>query len=155
MKKLSFIVITPLLAGLLCATSAGAVNKHNTGCGLGYYLFKDSPSTFATELIAVTTNSLGTQTTGILTETLYCTQPEELVGDKRLNDFVAANMDSLAADMASGHGESLEALAELMRVPEPVRPEFFSRLHGGFTEIFTSRDIQADELINNIIKAAG
>lgn len=153
MKNPFVILASTLLAALLWAHPAGAVNKHNTGCGLGYYFFKDAQSTFATELTAVSTNSLGTQTTGILTETFYCTQPKDLAEDKRLNEFVATNMDSLASDMASGHGESLDTLAELMMVPETVRPDFYTKLHGNFNHIFTSNDIQATELIENIIRA--
>jgi len=149
------IVILLFLALLLGAGAAGAVTKSTTGCGLGYYLFKDATDTFATQLLAVTTNSMGTQTFGILTGTGGCRQPKRLVSDERLHEFVAGNMDSLAADMASGQGESLDTLAELMSVPEPERPAFCATLQENFSNIFTSRDVQSAQVIDNILKIAG
>ena len=149
------VVLLSLLVLTLCAGTAGAVTKSNTGCGLGYYFFKDAKDSFATQLLAVSTNSLGTQTFGILTETFGCRQPKRLVYDERLYEFVGSNMDSLAADMAFGHGESLDTLAELMFVPEPDRPVFYATLQDNFRRIFTSRYIQSAQVIDNILKVAG
>ncbi len=52
-------------------------------------------------------------------------------------------MDNLAKDIAAGHGETLDTLAELMEVPLQERAEFYSRLQTNFSNIFTSTDIQA------------
>jgi hypothetical protein len=156
MKKQSQkVLILAALGLLLSAGTSEAVYKGNTGCGLGYYFFKDARDSFVTEFLAVTTNSLGTQTFGILTETFGCRQPKSLVQDKRLNEFVAGNMDSLASEMASGEGESLATLAELMEVPVPRREGFYSLLKENFSSIFTSSHIRSPELIDNIIKVAG
>jgi len=149
------LLLVSALALLIGPSPAEAVNKGNTGCGLGYYFFKDAKDSFLTELMAVTTNSLGTATFGILTETFGCRQPKDLVENERLNEFVAGNMDSLAADMAAGEGESLAALAELMEVPAPRRAGFYAALKDNFTSIFTSSDIQSASLIDNILKVTG
>jgi len=156
MKGRPFLIVFVLLPALLLfAGAAEAVTKSTTGCGLGYYIFKDATDTFATQLLAVTTNSMGTQTTGILTGTGGCRQPKRLVSDERLHEFVASNMDSLAADMASGQGESLDTMAELMSVPEPDRPVFYATLQSNFRSIFTSRDVRPAQVIDNILKVAG
>jgi hypothetical protein len=157
MKKQRLLMVLSLsvLVVFLSAGSSGAVNKGNTGCGLGYYFFKNASDSFLVQLLAVTTNSLGTQTFGILTETFGCRQPKRLAHDERLNEFVAGNMDSLAAEMASGEGESLATLAELMEVPEPQRDGFYVSLKENFTRIFTSSDIRSSQLIENILEVTG
>jgi len=157
MKKhpLLSITILSVLAVMLSAGTSEAVYKGNTGCGLGYYLFQDAKDSFVTEFLAVTTNSLGTQTFGILTETMGCRQPKQVVSDERLNEFVAGNMDSLASEMARGEGESLATLAELMEVPAPRRQDFYAVLKDNFQSIFTSREIQSAQLIDNILKVTG
>ena len=154
-RKLPAALASAAIMVLIGAGPAGAVNKGNTGCGLGYVFFKDARDSFATQLLAVTTNSLSTQTFGILTETFGCKQPSSLVSDERLNEFVAGNMDGLASDMAAGQGESLMTLAELMDVPEGQRPGFYATLKDNFGQIFTREDIQSAELIGNILRAAG
>jgi len=154
-NKIVLIALSLALAVFSCAGTAGAVDQKNTGCGLGYYFFKDAKDTFATQLLAVTTNSFSTQTFGILTETFGCRQPRQLVSDERLHEFVAANMDSLAADMAAGQGESLGTLAELMDVPELERHGFYSTLKENFESIFTGQNVQSAQVINNILKVTG
>ena len=131
---------------------ANAVNKNNTGCGLGYLIFQDSGDSTAIQIIAVTTNGTsGNQTFGITTGTLECSQPQSNVSNERLNEFVAFNMDTIAQDIAAGDGEALATLAELMEVPSANRPEFFSVLQKNFSAIFTAEDIQSAQVIDNIV----
>lgn len=144
-----------LILALTLTSPALAVNKGNTGCGFGYFLFKDASDSFMTQLLATTTNSFGTQTSGILTGSFHCRQPRDLVGNERLNEFVDANMDGLASDIAAGRGETLDTLALLMEVPESGRDEFFSLLRENFDNIFSASDVESTEVIDNIIKVAG
>ena len=152
MKK---VLVLCLLVSFVVIASFGmahAVNKDNTGCGLGYLLFKSSGDSTAIASLAVTTNgTFGNQTFGITTGTLECSQPASFVSSERLNEFVASNMDSIAQDIAAGNGEALSTLAELMEVPSVDRPEFFSVLQKNFSEIYTSKDIQSAQVIDNIV----
>jgi hypothetical protein len=151
MKKL-FVVCVVAFVFIVSLGVAHAVNKDNTGCGLGYLIFKDSGDSTAIESIAVTTNgTFGNQTFGITTGTLECSQPASFVSNERLNEFVASNMDTIARDIAAGDGEALATLAELMEVPSVERDEFFSTLQKNFSEIFTSEDIQSAQVIDNIV----
>ena len=59
----------------------------------------------------------GSQTFGITSGTLECEQPAKIAATEKLMEFVYANMDNQASDIASGKGESLDTLAELMSVP--------------------------------------
>ena len=151
MKK---VLVVFLVAAVLFVSIgvANAVNKDNTGCGLGYILFKDAGDSTTIQSLAVTTNGTsGNQTFGITTGTLECSQPASFVSNERLNDFVASNMDTIAQDIAAGDGEALVTLAELMEVPSANRPEFFSVLQKNFSAIFTAEDIQSAQVIDNIV----
>ena len=143
------------LALLINIAPASALNKKNTGCGLGYMLFRDASDSLVVQTIAVSLNISATQPLSITTGTAGCQPPRKLVGDPRLNEFVAANMDSLASDIAAGQGETLETLAELMAVPSPTRVEFYSKLQGDFEKIFTHPGIQSAGVIDNIVKIVG
>ncbi len=154
MKKRFVILSIMVLAVLLTAGVAAAVSKSQTGCGLGYMIFKDAGDATVIQVLAVTTNGIGSQTLAITTGTLECKQPAVFVKNERLNEFVAGNMDNLASDIAAGQGELLDTLAELMEVPTVKRAEFDSTLQANFGIIFSSDDIQSAQVIDNIVKVA-
>jgi hypothetical protein len=150
MKKL---LVASMMVALVMALGTGtalALNKSNTGCGLGYIIFKENPDTVLFQIFAATTNGTScNQTFGMSTGTLECQQPT-VVASIELQEFVAANMDTLAQDMATGEGETLATLAELMEVPSAERDGFYSTLQHNFASIFTHADIQSAEVIDNI-----
>ncbi len=132
-----------------------AVNKENTGCGLGYMLFKDAPDSTLFEILAVTTNGIfGNQTFGITTGTLECKQPQKVVRNDKLFKFVSENMDQLASDIASGNGETLDTVAELMNIPEDKRAVFYSKLQENFDRIYSSEKVQSADVIDSIAQIA-
>ncbi len=136
-------------APLFFAGTALAVNKSNTGCGLGYVIFKDQEG-LVYEVLAVTTNgTLGNQTFGITSGTLGCERPQKIANDK-LERFVAENMDELAQDIARGEGKYLETLADLMGIPEEKRGEFFKKLQENFDKIFPSDNVNSAHVIDTI-----
>lgn len=119
------------------------VAHRNTGCGLGTTLFKNAADdSILLQTIQVTTNGIsGNQTFGITTGTLECEQPARFVKNDRLNEFVVANMDNLAKDIAMGRGETLEAFADLLQIPTEKRAEFYQKLQSSFAKIFTSESV--------------
>ncbi|WP_457600614.1 DUF3015 family protein [Hydrogenivirga sp.] len=135
---------------VLLVGSSFAVNKSNTGCGLGYVVMKDQEGVVF-EVLAVTTNGTSfNQTFGITFGTLECEKPAKFVENERLQRFVAQNMDELAQDVARGEGRYVETLAELMGVPEEKRPEFYSRLQQNFERIFPSESVSSAHVIDTI-----
>ena len=60
-------------------------------------------------------------------------------------------MDNLAKDIAMGQGESLETLAELMSIPAESRGATYAKLQSNFSNIFTSENIEAADVVDNII----
>jgi Protein of unknown function (DUF3015) len=140
-----------MVFGIAFAVSAGQAHD-NTGCGLGTMLFQNNAdhSTLLQSLQATTNGSFGTQTFGITSGTSECKQPSKLAKNDRLNEFVVANMDNLAKEIAMGKGETLEAFAELMQVPSEKRPEFYRTLQTNFAKIFTSENVQMANVVDNV-----
>jgi hypothetical protein len=73
------------------------------------------------------------------------------VSNERLEQFVASNMDTLARDIAAGNGETLSTLAELLQIPAAERPAFAATLKANFGRIYPSAQVQAGQVIDNII----
>ncbi|WP_029519899.1 DUF3015 family protein [Persephonella sp. IF05-L8] len=151
MKKL----LAAAMGVALISIPSFAVNKENTGCGLGYMILKDAPDTTLFEILAVTTNGIsGNQTFGITSGTLECKQPEKVVKNDRLFKFVSENMDELASDIASGNGETLDTVAELLNIPENKKGEFYSKLQNNFDKIYSSENVQSADVIDAIVEIA-
>ncbi len=143
------------LAGVFFMLPSGASAQNfnnNVGCGLGNMLFEQSgEDKVLHQILAVTTNgTFGNQTFGISSGTLGCQQPTKIASHQKLERFVADNMDALAQDMASGRGESVMTLAELMNVPSTERAAFASLLQANFDKIYTSASVEYSDVIANI-----
>ena len=153
MKRL-FIVVTVVAVSLVFVGAAFAAGQahSNTGCGLGTMLFKgNADNSVVLQTFQATTNGIyGNQTFGITTGTSDCAQPKNFVSNQQLNEFMVANMDNLARDIAQGRGETLDAFAELLQVPAEKRAEFYGQLQSGFAKIFTSPGVQMASVMDNI-----
>lgn len=152
MKKMIVVVMVSLF--VLAAGSAFAKGEAqmNTGCGLGTMLFKGQAdnSVLLQTFQATTNGTSGNQTFGITTGTSDCRQPKNFVQNDRLNEFVLANMDNLAKEIAMGKGETLDAFAELMGVPAEQRAEFAGKLQASFGSIFASDQVVLANVVDNI-----
>jgi hypothetical protein len=89
-------------------------------------------------------------TVGITAGSAECQKPKKFASSHQVNEFMAANMDNLARDIAQGRGETLDAFAELLRIPAEERPEFYLQLQSGFSRIYTSPDVQMSSVMDNI-----
>ncbi|MGE5172436.1 MAG: DUF3015 family protein [Betaproteobacteria bacterium] len=140
-----------IVMGVAFTASAGQAHD-NTGCGLGTMLFKNSAdnSTLLQSLQATTNGLFGNQTFGITSGTSECKQPSKFAKNDRLNEFVLANMDTLAKEIAMGKGETLEAFAELLQIPSEKRPEFYQKLQSNFAKIFTSENVELANVVDNV-----
>ncbi len=146
MKKL----ITAAAIVFMLTGPAWAVSKSNCGCGLGSMLFEEQDA-LVSQIFAVTTNgTFGNQTFGISTGTLGCDKPANLVKNEEVNKFVAENMDNLAVDIATGHGESLDTLAEMINMPAEKRPAFFTALQNNFDTIYPTAGVNQTHVVEQI-----
>jgi hypothetical protein len=156
MKKL-VVIIAVLTLSLAVAGSALALEEKPygaAGCGLGGMLIGNEPGPI--QLVATFLNSLcGNQTFGITSGTLGCATPRgKHAKNDALNQFVVANMDNLAKDIAKGRGETLETFAELMQVPAESRVAFYQKLQANFTTIFPSENVVLADVVDNIMTVA-
>ena len=153
MKKLAVVAAVVAVTLVLAGSAFAAGQAHtNTGCGLGTMLFKgNADNSVILQTFQATTNGIyGNQTFGITTGTSDCAQPKNFASSQQINEFMVANMDNLARDIAQGRGETLDAFAELLGVPAEKRPEFYGQLQSGFAKIFTSPGVQMASVMDNI-----
>jgi len=145
MKKL--IVSIAALAALSSVASANSMNNQ-TGCGLGSQIFKSEPQSAVLYSIQATLNGTsGNQTFGITSGTSGC-KKAQFVMNERAEEFVASNMDQLAKEIAVGHGESVDTLAELLAVED--KEVFASSLQANYNSIYTSQNVEMADVLDNI-----
>jgi hypothetical protein len=159
MKKVLVVAVVSVLfvfvvSSAFAAAKKGAAGKahSNTGCGLGTLLWKDAAddSILSQTLQATTNGSTYTQFFGITSGTSECDQPTNIAKNDRVNEFVVANMDNLAKDIAMGRGETLDTFAELLQIPAEKRAEFYGKLQANFAKIFTSENVVLAEVVDNV-----
>lgn len=143
MKK----VLVSLAAVVALSSSLAAGVNSQTGCGLGSMLIKDDSTAVMLALQATTNGTSGNQTFGITSGTLGC-KKTKFVMNERAEEFVASNMDILAKEIAMGHGESLDTLAELLEVKDSK--SFKIALQTNYNSIYTSQKVEMADVLDNI-----
>ncbi|NJC88513.1 MAG: DUF3015 domain-containing protein [Desulfuromonas sp.] len=148
MKKLLIVMLLLAIAAPALAGQGAA----NTGCGLGTVLWgnQSDGSVISQSLQATTNGTFGNQTFGITSGTLGCDQPANLIKNDRLLAFTADNLDLLARDIASGQGETLATVAELLEVPAADQPGFNAALQANFDKIFVTGTETAGVVLDRI-----
>jgi len=143
MKK----ILVSVVAFVALSTSAVATPNSQTGCGLGSMVIKDNSSAVMLALQATTNGTSGNQTFGITSGTSGC-KKVKLVMNERAEEFVASNMDILAKEIAVGHGESIDTLAELLEVQDVAT--FSASLQSNYNSIYTSQKVEMNDVLDNI-----
>lgn len=155
MKRiLGIFALILLFASTSLAADMGGVARNNTGCGLGTVLFQGSAndSSLLQAFQATTNGTSGNQTFGISSGTSECKQPKKFAQNERLNEFVSANLDALAKDIAQGQGESVQTLAELMQVAPEKRGAFYRNLQSHFADIFPRENVEYAQVVDTIVQ---
>ena len=147
MKK----ILVSAVAVLALATAGVASVNDQTGCGLGAVIIKDDSSAVLLALQATTNGTSMNQTFGITSGTLGC-KKTKLVMNERAEEFVASNMDQLASEIAQGHGESVDTLAELLNVQD--KEGFASALQANYNNIYASQNAKMSDVLDNISTTA-
>jgi hypothetical protein len=153
MKKILLgLALSVVITGSAFAGQAAS----NTGCGLGAELWgnKADDSVLYQVFQATTNGTVGSQTFGITSGTLHCQKPAKFVQNEKLINFVQANMDNLAQDIAMGKGESLDTFAEMLGVAPGQNAAFNAKLQANFGKIFTSEHVELAEVIDNAVAVA-
>lgn len=143
MKK----ILLSAVAVLALTTSAMAGVNSQTGCGLGAIIIKDDSSAVMLALQATTNATSGNQTFAITSGTSGC-KKTKFVMNERAQEFVASNMDVLAKEIAVGHGESIDTLAELLEIQDTAT--FSASLQSNYNSIYTSKSVEMSDVLDNI-----
>lgn len=143
MKK----ILVSVVAVLALSTAGMAGVNNQTGCGLGALIIKDDSSAVMLALQATTNGTSGNQTFGITSGTLGC-EKTKFVMNEMAEEFVASNMDILAKEIAVGHGESIDTLAELLNVQDAAI--FSASLQSNYNSIYTSQKVEMADVLDNI-----
>ena len=139
---------TLVMAAIGVMLSGGvALADPDVGCGWGTLAFKGQTGTAAKVLAATTNGLLGNQTFGISSGTIGCKRGGTVTAEARLNMYASANIDQLASDMASGRGESLDTLAQLIGVTDADKPAFFALTKAHFGTLFPADQVTAGEML--------
>lgn len=143
MKK----IILSIVSVIALSSSVVAGVNNQTGCGLGAMIIKDDSTAVLLALQATTNGTSGNQTFGITSGTLGC-QKTQFVLNEQAQEFVASNMDQLAKEIALGHGETLDTLAELLDVSD--KATFSASLQENYNKIYTSQNVKMADVLDNI-----
>lgn len=142
MKRFLIISLTVLFAGVQ-AGPAMAVNPGSSaygdgpGCGLGAQIFNEKSILHQT-LAATTNGSFGTQTFGITTGTLGCSNNGKFVSNEHATMFANLNFDNISQEMAQGGGEHLASLATLLGIPAEQQAAFFAMTQEKYSTLIQS-----------------
>ena len=125
-------------AGTVLAVNPGSsAYGDGPGCGLGAQIFNEK--NILHQVLAATTNgSFGTQTFGITTGTLGCSNNGKFVSNEHATMFANLNFDNLSQEMAQGGGEHLASLATLLGVSAEQQPAFFALTQEKYTTLIQS-----------------
>jgi hypothetical protein len=152
MKKLVMLaVVGTFLAmqGLAMAATTGTPDT-GPGCGLGKVAWQNYPhaKTKGSQIMIATTNaSFGTNTFGISTGTLGCTDDGNWWAENKTTMFADLNSDALAQEMAQGRGEHLASLATLLGVPQEQHATFFAMAQERYTALTTAGESSAVAMV--------
>jgi hypothetical protein len=117
------------------------------GCGLGSMAFGNQPG--AVQILAATTNGIcGNQTFGITFGTSNCGPGIFAQGTR---NFVEANREALAKDVARGGGEAIGALTIINRCADSRAVG--AALQASFGRIFPTPDVSDEQVTAAILEA--
>ncbi len=138
MKTTKLLIASAVLAAPMFASA-------NPGCGLGSQVFEGQEGVIPHVLAATTNGTFGNQTFGMTSGTLGCDTSKPVVAAAV---FINENMDEVAESMATGQGEALATLAELLNVEE--KEKFAALMQENFDAIYVSENVTAEEITANI-----
>ena len=139
-----------VLVASLIALGASAEDQSN-GCGLGWKV--TSRYSFTASTTRVTTNSY-TIPFGMTSGTAGCAKHTIVKNEQSIRSFVNASYDSLSLDIATGGGENLTALTQLLGCSPSSNGQIGMRMQGNYQSLFPSHGT-SDQFVDDIINMIG
>lgn len=146
MKKLAVILI-----GLFSASSVFAADG-SSGCGPGWYLFKNN--SLVSSALRTTTNSvLGpTVTLGMTFGTSNCSKHSIVKNEMKSLHFATMSYFELQSDIAKGNGEHLAAFANTLGCEGSALSHASKMLQKNYNNIYPSNSIDPEKTLLEVYK---
>lgn len=135
-----------LIAGAVML-GASSMAFAQPGCGVGSMVWKGQ-SGIVPHVLAATTNGMASQTVSMTLGIVGCNTNENV---QSMAMLMHSRGDAIAADMARGEGEHLNALAVSLGVAPEDRPAFNRLLNEHFASIFPSSETTSGEAVDHIV----
>ena len=138
-----------LIAGAILL-GASSMAFAQPGCGVGAMIWKGQSGVAPHVLAATTNGTFGNQTFGMTSGTLGC----EAAGGplaSGVDYFIDENLDMIAMESATGEGETIDALAEMIGVQDADKRAFRLSLQGNFDTLFPSDETSSAQVYDAIV----
>lgn len=153
MHKFAYAAAVGTIAAVTFASATAMAAErapNNVGCGLGTMAWEGQSGQGAQILAGTTNATLGTQTFGITSGTSGCARGGKVYRPDQLAMFIGPNMDRLAQDMATGHGETLASVANVIGIEGGDQDAFFAATQRNFARIMPSDAVTAEDVANSL-----
>jgi hypothetical protein len=148
MKKL--LIAAVIASAPLTAMAAGGHGP--AGCGLGTeVVFKNANQWWQHVLAATTNGTSGNQTFGMTSGTLGCADAAGPLASG-VDMFIDQNLDQLAVETATGEGETLAALSELIGIDAADQSTFNSAVKANFDKLFSSAETTSGDVYSALVE---
>jgi len=132
-----------VVVGAALGAAGTAVADNDIGCGVGTAVF-EGKSGVGFKILGSSTNGITFQSISITFGLINCGKSDTITA------FTGSNLDQLAADMATGEGETLAALGTLLEIAPEDRAAFYSLTQDNFGALFPSDTTTAGEVMANL-----
>lgn len=140
-----------LILGAVIASAPLVAMAHPAGCGLGTAVIFKAPGSWVEHVLAATTNGTsGNQTFGMTSGTLGCGDAGGPLASG-VDYFIDENIDMIAMETATGQGETIDALAEMIGVEETDKRAFRLSLQSNFDQLFPSDETSSAQVYDAIV----
>ena len=140
-----------LLRSVLLTTALALIPSGQAlaACGIGSAIWEGHDS-FGAKALAFTTNILTHKSISTTFEISGCTEKDNIfkrASNDEIRYYAGKNLDHLAAEMARGSGEYLEAFAHVMDLEEQDLAAFCRLAQDHFAEFFPHDRTTSDEML--------
>ncbi len=137
---------------MMVPVAYAGVLKNNVGCGIGTLLFESVGRPNGGWILQITanwTNSTLSNTFSMTTGTINCGGHINKAVSIEVYEFVTANMDDLAKDIAMGHGDTINSLGTMLAVNDV--DAFANKLQVNLSDIFSNAEVLSDTVATKIV----
>lgn len=151
--KNAILLITVLMMGSVMSGISAHAEDQSSGCGLGWMIFKKN--SLVSSSLRATTNAFALNTIAMTVGTSGCAKHDIVMKEKEALYFAEANYQKLINEMAEGKGEHLQAFAKVLGCDSKTAARAGGVFQRQYETIFTSDQVQPQQLLNNIANAIG